>query len=156
MLFRSRYAAEQRLRRLCAGLLHAESIAPICTMLVVEPAEALDLASCALFLREESGAFAAAVRRLGRPEPSPHSADDPMILELKGDLQPLWLRDVHDDLFDGFDPDKKPALALAIQTRGRLRGVLFAGAHASPKSSTRPKSRCFATSSRAPATRWIT
>ena len=132
VLFHTRYAAEQRLRRLCAGLLHAESIAPICTMLVVEPAEALDLASCALFLRDESGWFACGGSfgwdglELRRIPP-----DDPMILELKGDLQPLWLRDVHDDLFDGFDPDKKPALALAIQTRGRLRGVLFAGAHAS-------------------------
>jgi hypothetical protein len=132
VLFHSRYLAEQRLRRLCAGLLHAESVAPICTMLVVEPAEALELASCALFLREESGWFACggsfgwegeALRRI--------SPDDAVVLELKGSFEPLHLRDVHDDLFDGFDLERKPVLALAIQTRGRLRGILFAGAHAS-------------------------
>ncbi|HEX4513727.1 MAG TPA: hypothetical protein VH054_09330, partial [Polyangiaceae bacterium] len=131
-LFHRRYEAEQRLRRLGAGMLHAESMAPICTMLVVEPAEALDLASNALFLRDESGWFVCGgsfgwegveLRRL--------SPDDATILELKGTLEPLWLRDVHDDLFDGFDPERKPVLALAIHTRGRLRGVLFAGAHAS-------------------------
>jgi hypothetical protein len=132
ILFRSRYDAEKRLRRLCAGLVHAESLEPVCTMLVEEPAAALNLASCALFLRDEAGWF---VRRgssgwesCGLMRVSP---DDPAILELKGSFEPLWLGDVHDDLFDRFDTERKPALALAVHTRGRLRGVLFVGAHAS-------------------------
>jgi hypothetical protein len=135
VLFRSRYRAKQRLKRLCAGLVHAESLDPICAMLVNEPAESLGLASCAIFLRDESGWF---VRRgavgwdgvaLARISP-----DDATMLELMGSFEPLWLSQVHDRLFDGFDADRKPLLALAIQTRGRLRGVLFAGAHASGES----------------------
>ena len=131
-LFRSRYFAGQRLRRVCAGLVHAESMGPVCDMVVNEPAEALNLASCALFLRDESAWFSrrAAVGWNGvnllRISP-----DDSTILELKGGFEPLRLRDVHDDLFDGFDDEHKPVLALAIRARGRLRGVLFAGAHAS-------------------------
>ncbi len=131
-LFRSRYLAAQRLRRVCAGLVHAESMEPVCAMVVDEPAEALNLASCALFLRDEAGWFSrrAAVGWDG-VDLLRISADDPTILELKGSFDPLRLRDVHDDLFEGFDADRKPALALAIHARGRLRGVLFAGAHAS-------------------------
>jgi hypothetical protein len=131
-LFRSRYLAGQRLRRVCAGLVHAESMEPICDMIVNEPAEALNLASSAVFLRDESNWFS---RRASfgwdGVDPRRISPDDPTILELKGSLDPLRLQDVHDDLFDGFDAERKPALALPIHARGRLRGVLFAGAHAS-------------------------
>jgi hypothetical protein len=131
-LFRSRYVAGQRLRRVSAGLVHAESMEPVCEMVVNEPAEALSLASCALFLRDESGSF---TRRgsfgwdgAGLCRISP---DDATMLQLIGSFEPLRLRDVHDDLFDGFDADRKPVLALAIHAGGRLRGALFAGAHAS-------------------------
>jgi GAF domain-containing protein len=131
-LFRSRYLAGQRLRRVSAGLAHAESMEPVCEMVVNEPAEALNLASCALFLRDESGSFARRASfgwegvRLCRISP-----DDATMLELIGSFEPLRLRDVHDDLFDGFDADRKTVLALAIHAGGRLRGALFAGAHAS-------------------------
>jgi len=130
-LFRSRYVAGQRLRRVCAGLVHAESMEPVCDMVVNESAEALNLASCALFLRDESGWFLRRAAVGWNVELLRISPDDPTILELKGSFAPLRLRDVRDDLFDGFDDERKPVLALAIHARGRLRGVLFAGAHAS-------------------------
>jgi hypothetical protein len=132
VLFHTRYRAEQRLRRLIAGLVHAESMEPVCALLVAEPTEALNLASLALFLRDASGWFVrrdafgwegSALQRI--------SPDDAIVLELKGSLDPLRLEDVHDEILASFDTDRKPVLALAIHTRGRLGGVLLVGAHAS-------------------------
>ena len=57
ILFRRRYDAEMRLSRVTAGLPQAERMAEVDEVLLLEPYEALELASAAIFRRNGHGKF---------------------------------------------------------------------------------------------------
>ncbi|MBV8689817.1 MAG: hypothetical protein JOZ59_06920 [Candidatus Eremiobacteraeota bacterium] len=129
VLFRQRYLAAQRLARASAGLPHAVAETAVDEMLVNEPADALKLASAAVFRRAEDGF----VRRasVNWPEDSMRSvpADEQLILLLIGEHGPMKLRDTGWTRADLPHGDREPALAVPVLVRNRLIAFALYGSH---------------------------
>lgn len=131
-LFRARHRAEQQLARTAAAAAHVRSIGALDEMLVSDPADALKLASAALFRAESGGGF----RRHAAINWPPGTTeelglDDRLVAELRGTQSPLRVGDVrwaHADLPHGA---ARPALAIPITVRYELQAIALYGAHVS-------------------------
>ena len=129
ILFKRRHEAEKQLARIARALPHAQSPETVDRMLVDEPAEALDLASAALFRTNDDGR-AVLARHRGWPETSPSAldADDSLVLQLTADQTPLDLREMRWHRPDLPTATARPLLALPVTVRRRLAAfVLYSG-----------------------------
>jgi hypothetical protein len=130
-LFRSRRRAEQRLRRIARGLVHADSAAAVTRVLVAEPYDAYTLASSALFRRGENG-FArdetigwkdAELRTINR--------DASIVLQLQAVRRPVAAHDAAWQPADLPPGLAYPAVVLPVFVRDVLDALVFYGPHAS-------------------------
>lgn len=130
VLFRQRYLAARRLARAAAGLPHAASIGAVDEMLVSEPADALKLASAAVFRRRDGAGFMreAALNWPARSARSLNSSEQ-LILHLRGEHGPLRLDDVHWPRTDLPHGDNEPVLAVPVLVRDRLMAIALYGSH---------------------------
>jgi hypothetical protein len=132
VLFRRRYAAEQRLRHAARALNRARDERSIHDAIVAEPCETLALNAAALFIRDDAGAYrrvvdygwpAEALREI--PE-----SDRFVRFLLGGDGTPVVMDQVPhpDDLPHGAP---RPRHAFPMWSRGELVGIAFYSAHRS-------------------------
>ena len=132
VLFRARHNADEQLERVRRGLPFASTSRAIDDAVVREPWEALQLASAAVFVRAESGAY---VRRfeIGWGEGTSRilDADDAVLLQIQGTAAPLRL--ARASASHGIFPQgsSRPVLAVPMLVRNKLLGVAFYGPHAS-------------------------
>ncbi|MBV9149902.1 MAG: hypothetical protein JO024_08550 [Candidatus Eremiobacteraeota bacterium] len=129
ILFRQRYLAAQRLSRAAAGLPHAVADAAVDEMLAAEPADALKLASAAVFRRADDGFARQAA--LNWPEDSMKTIapSEQLVLLLMGEHGPLRLRDAGWQRADLPHGDREPALAVPVLVRDRLIALALYGSH---------------------------
>ncbi len=132
VLFRKRGLAERRVARVASAILQAKSVAKVDEMLIQEPCEALDLASAALFYRNDDGCYE---RRLTVNWPAGTTSDldanDNLVLHLESEPRAFDVHDVRwprSDLPTGLS---EPAFAIPIVTHGRIVGIALYGAHLS-------------------------
>jgi hypothetical protein len=129
VLFRRRHLADQRLRRASRTLTHAESGRFIDEALVVEAADALDLASAAVFRREEDRFVRILDRGWKSSDAGSLSQDDQIVVNLSAELQTIdlltlgWTRA---DVPEGID---RPILAVPLVVRHELLGFVLYGGH---------------------------
>ncbi|MBV8727487.1 MAG: hypothetical protein JO233_06855, partial [Candidatus Eremiobacteraeota bacterium] len=129
VLFRQRYLAARRLLRAAAGLPHAVADSAVDEMLVAEPADALKLASAAVFRRVDNGFTRLAA--LNWPDDSAQhvATDDQLVLLLIGEHGPLRLRDTGWSRANIPHGDREPALAVPVLVRDRLIAFALYGSH---------------------------
>ena len=131
VFFRRRHEAEVRLKRLAKALPHASSAGTVAESLVDRAADALDLTSAALFLRDGSGSYA--LTRTagwdGAKAHSPVAPDDLLVIQLASEQQPLSLQNA--DYDKAWMPGGRahPALAVPLSVRNELRGFTLYGPH---------------------------
>jgi hypothetical protein len=129
-LFRSRIAADRRLRRVSRGLNHANALESIARIVVHEPYEAFHLSSAAIFRRDENGTYvrgdsvgwdAATAETIER--------DDPLVLQLLASKEPVSVADI--SLPPGSLPAAalRPSVAMPMLVRANLEAIVFYGAH---------------------------
>ncbi len=132
VLFRKRYEAAQRLRRVARALTHAKDVQTIAEAIVVEPCEALDLHAAAYFARAEDGSFArVAVHGWPPGAATVIGENDRFVLHLLGnDDVPVRMDDIPHagDLPHGAP---RPRIALPLWSRRELVGFAFFSAHRS-------------------------
>ena len=128
--FKGRVAAQRRLERVTGGLKHAPSLESIQEAVVCEPAEALALASAAIFARGESGAFVrGAAVGWEDADLTIVEAGAPLVLQLLAAEDPVPLSDV--SLPGGALPAgaRAPSHAMAMRVRFNLEAIVFYGPH---------------------------
>jgi hypothetical protein len=128
--FRQRHRAEQRLAKAAAAVLRAESHEAVDRFLVHEPVQAFDLATAALFHREETkGQF---VRELAvgwtRNDASRLTLDDALVLHLLAEGNAVRIADVR------WSSDALPnlgnaVLATPVLLRDELASIVVYGPH---------------------------
>lgn len=130
VLFRRRHLAERRLARVAAGLPHAVSPDAVDDMLVAEPADALSLASAALFRRNGEGHFVREAA-VGWPQDSAGAfhPNDALVLHIQGERGALRVRDVRRTRTDLPAQAATPILAVPIMVRHQLVAIALYGAH---------------------------
>ena len=132
VLFRSRRRAEQRLRRVAAGLPHARSADAITHAIVSEPVEAFALTSAAVFRRDPSGRF---VRGEAVGWETDHlrsiDADASVTLQLRAGPRSIAVDDA--SWPNGALPEGtyRPAVALPVEIRSVFEAIVLYGPHAS-------------------------
>jgi len=89
VLFHRRHLAEKRLNDVGRTLIHATTEDSIDEILAGEPAEALDLASAAVFRRNGSGYARVSARGWNQDEASTLADDDRLVMRLRTDLRPI-------------------------------------------------------------------
>ena len=129
VFFRKRHLAEARMERVTKALAHAEDAQFVDEALVLEPVEALDLASAAVF-RQSDDAFARTsstgwdATHAGLLNPS-----DPLIVHLRAELDAFdvsSLRRRRRDIPSGL---AQPLLAVPLCVRHELLGFVLYGGH---------------------------
>jgi hypothetical protein len=131
-LFRDHHRAEKRLARVANAVAHTGSVEMVEDMLVTEPADALHLASAAVFRADAGGAF----RRMANVHWTPGEltelrSDDRLLALLRAEQGSLAVDETgwtHADLPHG---PARPIVALPIFVRHDLRAVALYGAHVS-------------------------
>jgi hypothetical protein len=130
LLFRRRYVAARRLRRVARSLAHARTDGAIGDAIVVEPCEALDLLAGAYFARNEDGGYERTAA-FGWPPDSAMAIDgnDRLIMHmLGGDEAPVSMDDVpHASGLPHGAP--RPRIAVPLWSRHELVGIAFYSAH---------------------------
>jgi hypothetical protein len=128
LFFRGRRRAEQRLKRIGEGLLHAETADAITGALVTEVSSSLQLSSCAIFRRED-GWFVCDAAVGWDSTTHGIAADAGTVLALGARRAPLAIR-------DGVWPsgllpagDAAPVYAFPIASRVRLDAFVLVGPH---------------------------
>lgn len=129
-LFRERHAAERRLERVAQALPHARSDDLVGELLVHEPAEALRLASAALFRRADDYRFVRETS-VGWPDGATSAIDasDTLVLHLESEQSPIAVNEVRWRREDVPAGAAHPQLAVPIVVRRRLLGFALYGAH---------------------------
>lgn len=130
VLFRKRHAAEKRLARLARGLPHATSPEVVDSALVVEPRDALDLSSAALFKPDGGGRFEHAAA-IDWPANAPRriEKDDLLILHLQAERGAIRLSELHRAGNGISHGAAGPVLALPVIVRHELDAIVLYGAH---------------------------
>lgn len=132
VLFRSRHRAEQRLRRVAAGLPHARAADAVTSAIVAEPVEAFALTSAAVFRRDQSGRF---VREeaigWGPDDLRSIEADSSVTLQLRAGSRSIAVDDA--SWPGGAMPEGtyRPAIALAVEIRSAFEAIVLYGPHTS-------------------------
>ncbi|HEY7993022.1 MAG TPA: hypothetical protein VID24_02280 [Candidatus Eremiobacteraceae bacterium] len=129
-LFRARHLAERRIERVAHALPHARSNDLVAELLVREPADALGLASAAVFRRADDERFVREMAVGWSPETTTEIyATDTLVLHLESEQAPIAVHELRwqrDDLPRGA---AHPQLAVPIVVRKRLLGFALYGAH---------------------------
>lgn len=131
VFFRGRHMAEVRLARVADALPHASAPEAIDGLLVREPADALQLASAALFRLDNDGSYRRAATIGWLPGSAQAlEADDPLVLHLKAAHAPLDIEMMSWPRTDVPIGPARPVLALPIVVRRQLVAIALYGAHA--------------------------
>jgi len=135
-IFRDQRQREEALRHASRALANTSSEKTLVEFLVDEPVRVLGLTSAALFLAQgDAGAFVrTADRGWTHHEAESIDAEDPLIVELRAELEPIPLdgRPRADTILPG--GTKAPALVVPLLMRGSVFGFAFYG----PRSSGAP------------------
>lgn len=127
-LFRRRHLAEERLQRTAHALRHAESKRFVDEALVVEPADALGLASAALFRRDGNAYVRVASQGWDVANLATIPLDDTLVVHLTAELQAIDLHEVRWPQSNVPEGIAQPVLALPLSVRHELLGfVLYSG-----------------------------
>lgn len=131
VLFRRRHLAEVRLERIAATLPHAVSKELVEGMLVAEPADALDLASAAVFTLDESRRQYLRAGAVGWNAETAVAldADDRLVVRLRAELRPLHLGDLHWPRSDLPTGTSQPLYAVPVTIGSRLEAIALYGGH---------------------------
>ena len=129
VLFRRRHEAEERLERVAHTLPHADAIELVDESLVDEPAEALDLASAALF-RNTGDAYARKAGTGWDGMVASLEADDRLVLRLRAELEAVDVASVRWPRTDVPNGNASPIYAVPIVIGHRLEAIAIYGAHA--------------------------
>jgi hypothetical protein len=136
--FREQRRNEHSLRRASRALANTNSEKTLVEFLVHEPVRVLGLNSAALFLaRGENGAFIrTADNGWNNKESETIDAEDPLIVELRADPEPMTLdgRPRAETILPG--GSKAPSLVVPLLVRGSVFGFVFYG----PRSNEQPLS----------------
>jgi hypothetical protein len=131
-LFRDRHRAERRLARVADAVAHVGTVEAVEDMLVSEPAEALRLASAAVFRRDAAGIFSRTASVHWQPgDATELGPDERLVALLRAEQGALGIDETgwnHRDLPHGA---ARPIVAIPILVRHELRAIAFYGAHAS-------------------------
>jgi len=130
VFFRRRHEAEVRIKRLARALPHASNMDTVADGMVDRPADALELTSAALFVRDESGSYAC-MRAKGWEQPSSIriDGDDLLLIQLAAELQPISLYRADYDRRWMPEGAAHPALAMPVSVRNDLRAFALYGPH---------------------------
>ena len=130
LLFRRRYAAQEQLKSLVAGLTRAESIQELERLLVWEPVVALDLACGALYQRSENGQYERTTGIQAESLPKQLGGDEPLIVRLRtyrvASMSSRSLVKIGSAL-----QEQPLAFALPLYVNGALGAIVVYGPHAS-------------------------
>jgi hypothetical protein len=131
VLFRRRHLAEARLERTAATLPHATSRELVADLLVGEPADALDLASAAVFVQSESETryVRAQASAWGAGDASELDADDHLVVRLRAELRPIRLEELRWPRTDLPSGERQPLFAVPVAVGNRLEAITLYGAH---------------------------
>jgi hypothetical protein len=129
VLFRRRYLAQERLERVGRTLAHAESAPFVDEALVVEPCDALALASAAVFRRAESGAYERAFARAWEGAAVTFGSDDRLVVNLLAELATVELTGIRRPQAEMPGGIAQPLLALPLVVRHELNGFVLYGGH---------------------------
>ena len=129
VLFRRRHAAEERIRRTARALRYSDSARFIDEALVIEAADAFDLASAAVF-RGEGDSFARKcdIGWDGQNEASLQT-DDQIVVQLKGELHPIDVAEIRWPNVDLPKGEKTPAVAIPLVVRHQVVAIALYGGH---------------------------
>lgn len=129
-LFRRRHAAEARLERAARALVHSESAAFVDEVLVIEPCEALSLASAAVFRRDAGTAF---MRVYANGWKTFHMrqlpGNDTLTVTLRAELDAVDLLEMRWDRRDAPEGAAQPIFAVPLVARHELLGAVLFGGH---------------------------
>jgi hypothetical protein len=131
VLFRRRHLAEARLKRITLTLPHAVSTEIVADMLVEEPAEALDLASAAVFVLVEDEARYVRARAEGwdAQDAAELDLDDHLVVRLRAELKATHLTDLRWPRSDVPSGNNQPIYAVPVAIGSRLEALVLYGAH---------------------------
>lgn len=131
-LFRDRHRAEKRLTRVANAVAHVGSLEAVEEMLVDEPADALRLASAAVFRGDGNGSFRRTASVHWRPEDLAElRPDDRLLALLRAEQGALSVEETGWSESDLPHGTARPILALPIVVRHDLRAIALYGAHVS-------------------------
>jgi hypothetical protein len=131
LFFSKEREAEERLRRISRALLYANSERLVIEFLLEQPVEALELASGAIFTRDENGA---GFRRIAAKHWENAAlveipADDALVAQLQAVQQPLDLRAAGWDREGLPTGESAPSLAVQVTMRGEAFALALYGRH---------------------------
>jgi hypothetical protein len=131
--FREQRRAEEALRHAARALANTSSEKTLIEFLVDEPVRVLGLTSAALFLAPAAGQPFARTAERGWPRAHDESIDseDPLIVELRAELEPIALDGRPRPNTTLPAGEKAPALVVPLMMRGTLIGFVFYGARQS-------------------------
>lgn len=128
--FRQRHLAEQRLARAAGAVLRAESREAVDQFLVHEPVRALDLASAAMFNRDEGAERFVRTVAIGwdHADVQELTPEDPLVLHLLAEGAPVRMADVTWS-FDELSRVANAVLAAPVLLRDQLVAIVLYGPH---------------------------
>jgi hypothetical protein len=131
VLFRKRHLAEARLERVAGTLPHATSRELVEEMLVAEPADALDLASAAVFVLDQTGRrYIRAAAQGWSPETAGEfDVDDHLVVRLRAELRPTDLNDLRWPRTDLPTGIQQPLYAVPVAVGNRVEALTLYGGH---------------------------
>ncbi|HEY5425815.1 MAG TPA: GAF domain-containing protein [Candidatus Tumulicola sp.] len=131
VLFRRRHAAEARLERAAATLPHATSRDLVDEMLVAEPTDALDLASAAVFVFDESREryVRSAAEGWRAHDAAELAADDHLVVRLRAEREPVDISDLRWPRADLPAGTQQPLYAVPIAIGNRVEAIALYGGH---------------------------
>ena len=132
VFFRRRHLAESHVLRVARTLPHAETVRFVDEMLTTDAAEALGLASSAVFRRDGEGTF---VRRhavgWGELDAKTLDHDDHLVVQLAASLAPEAMADVQWPRHDVPSGLAQPLYAVPVCVRHRVVAIVLYGGHVS-------------------------
>ncbi len=131
VLFRRRHLAEARLERTAATLPHANSRELVADLLIAEPADALDLASAAVFVQSEDETRYVRTRAESWDDENAAEldTDDHLVVRLRAELGPVRLEDVRWPRTDVPGGKRQPIYAVPVAVGNRLEAIALYGGH---------------------------
>ncbi len=158
VLFRRRHLAEARLERTAATLPHATSTELVADLLVAEPADALDLASAAVFVQSENEKRYVRTRAAdwNAGEASELDADDHLVVRLRAELRPIRLEELRWPRADLPRGERQPLFAVPVAVGNRLEAITLYGGHRGGEDLDPDERKFFELSQAPPPSRTIT
>jgi S1-C subfamily serine protease len=129
LFFRRRYTARRRLIKLTQTLPHATTLALIDEMLVVEPVDALDLASAAVFRREGNSYVRVKAHGWNEDTSTTLAQDDHLVVRAKAELQAIKIPEIRWPLNNVPTSHARPIYAVPVLMGHQLEAILLFGAH---------------------------